>query len=59
MQLLIKRGGVLIGHEAGFQDPDKGAESYERRKSEAHAYASKRQCSVQEAVYRIMPELWL
>ena len=48
---------MLRGHEAGFQDPEKGAESYEQMKSEARAYASKSQCSVQEAVYRIMPEL--
>ena len=28
-------------------------------KSVAHAYSSKRECSLQEAVYHIMPELWL
>ena len=25
----------------------------------AHAYATNRECSVQEAVYHILPELWL
>ena len=28
-------------------------------KSLAHAYVSKRECSLQEAVYQVMPELWL
>ena len=28
-------------------------------KSIARAYATKRECSVQEAVYHVMPELWL
>ena len=28
-------------------------------KSVAHAYASRRECSLQEAVYQIMPEIWL
>ena len=28
-------------------------------KSIARAYSNKRECSVQEAVYQIMPELWL
>ena len=32
---------------------------YEQMKSIAKAYASKRECSVQEAVYLLMPELWL
>ena len=33
--------------------------SYEQMKAIAHAYITKRECSVQEAVYRIMPKLWL
>ena len=33
--------------------------SYEQIKSVARAYSTKRECSVQEAVYQIMPELWL
>ena len=32
---------------------------YEKMKAIAHAYAIKRECSVQEAVYLVMPELWL
>ena len=28
-------------------------------KSVAHAYSSKRECSLQEAVYQVIPELWL
>lgn len=33
--------------------------SYQQMKSIARAYITKRECSVQEAVYHIMPELWL
>ena len=33
--------------------------SYDQMKSIARAYSLKRECSVQEAVYHIMPELWL
>ena len=32
---------------------------FERMKAIARAYATKRECSVQEAVYLVMPELWL
>ena len=32
---------------------------YEKMKAIAKAYITKRECSVQEAVYLIMPELWL
>ena len=28
-------------------------------KSVAHAYVSKRECSLQEVVYQVMPKLWL
>ena len=28
-------------------------------KSVAHAYVSKRKCSLQEVVYQVMPKLWL
>ena len=31
----------------------------EQMRSIARAYANKRECSVQEAVYILMPELWL
>ena len=30
---------------------------YEKSKATAHAYATKRECSVQEAMYLVMPEL--
>ena len=36
-----------------------GKDKLEVMKSIARAYATKRECSVQEAVYHIMPELWL
>ena len=32
---------------------------YEKMKAIARAYATKRECSVQEAVYLVIPELWL
>ena len=32
---------------------------YEQMKAVARAYITKRECSVQEAVYHVMPELWL
>ena len=35
------------------------ARSYEHMKSVAHAYISKRKCSLQETVYQVIPELWL
>ena len=38
---------------------EKRAGCYEQMKSVAHAYASKHECSLQEAVNQIMPELWL
>ena len=31
----------------------------EQMKSVARAYATKRECSIQEAVYLLLPELWL
>lgn len=34
-------------------------DNYQKMKNVAHAYATKRECSVQEAVYHLMPELWL
>ena len=33
--------------------------SYEQMKSIARAYVNKRECSVQDTVYHVMPELWL
>ena len=37
---------------------ESGASYYGQMKSVAHAYSSKTECSLQEAVYHIMPELW-
>ena len=36
-----------------------GKSDFAKMKAIAKAYASKRECSVQEAVYSLMPELWL
>ena len=33
--------------------------AFEQMKAISKAYSSKRECSVQEAVYHVMPELWL
>ena len=33
--------------------------SYEQMKTIARAYITKRECSVQEAIYHVIPELWL
>ena len=38
---------------------ERSARSYEHMKSVAHAYISKRKCSLQETVYQVIPELWL
>ena len=38
---------------------ERGAGSCDQMKSVAHAYVSKRECSLQEAVYQVMTELWL
>ena len=38
---------------------ERGAGSYEQIKSVAHAFVSKLECSLQEAVCQVMPELWL
>ena len=38
---------------------EKGTSYYEQMKATAHAYLSKNECSLQEAVYHIMAELWL
>lgn len=37
---------------------EKDACYYEEMKSVAHAYISKQECSIQEALYHIIPELW-
>ena len=37
----------------------KNLSSYEQMKAIYRAYMTKRECSVQEAVYHVMPELWL
>ena len=33
--------------------------AFEQIKSISRAYSTKRECAVQEAVYRVMPEIWL
>ena len=38
---------------------ERGAGSCEQMKSVAYVYVSKRECSIQEALYQVMPELWL
>ena len=38
---------------------ERGAGCYEQMKSVAHACISKRECSLQEAICQVMPELWL
>ena len=38
---------------------ENNANKFEQMFNIAKAYSSKRECSVQEAVYHIMPELWL
>ena len=38
---------------------EKDARSYEQMKSVNHAYSSKRECSLQEAKYQAMLQLWL
>ena len=44
----------------GFKESlERGTGSYEQIKLLAHAYLSKRECSLQEAVYQVMLELWL
>ena len=43
-----------------MKDATNGKKSdFDRMKAIARAYATKRECSVQEAVYLVMPELWL
>ena len=39
------------------ESPENGAGSYEQVKSVTDVYASKRECSLQEAVYKVIPEL--
>ena len=34
-------------------------DNHQQMKSVAHAYSSKRECSVQESAYHVMSELWL
>ena len=42
------------------KDATNGKKSdFDRMKAIARAYATKRECSVQEAVYLVMPEIWL
>ena len=45
--------------QAAKQASEMNLSCYERMKSIARAYITSRECSVQEAVYHVMPELWL
>ena len=45
--------------QAAKEASDNNLNAFERMKSISKAYSTKRECSVQEAVYHIMPELWL
>ena len=38
---------------------ESGASYYEQINSVAHLYGSKRECSLQKAMYNVIPELWL
>ena len=42
-----------------FSGYEKGAGSYEQMKFVVHAYSSKHKCSLQEAAYEVILELWL
>ena len=42
---------ALVGNKSDYE--------YEKMEAIARAYATERECSVQEAVYIVMPELWL
>ena len=51
---------TLEAMKQAVQDAINGKKSdFERMKAIARAYATKREWSVQEAVYLVMPELWL
>ena len=45
--------------QAAKEYRDMNKNNFEEMKSISQAYASKREVSVQEAVYHVMPELWL
>ena len=38
---------------------EKRQNNFDQMQAIAHAYASNQECSVQEAVYHCLPELWL
>ena len=46
-------------HHAIRQAFEERLDKYEQMRAIAHAYTTKRECSIQEAVYNTMPELWL
>ena len=45
--------------QAAKEDLSASETEFETLKATAKAYSTKRECSVQEAVYHILPELWL
>ena len=45
--------------QAAIEAKDMGVSKFEKMKLIARAYMNKRECSLQEAVYQMLPELWL
>ena len=44
--------------QAAKEESVSGESNLEKMRAVARAYSMKRECSVQEAVYLVMPELW-
>ena len=49
----------LAMKQAAKEASEKRFDTYQQMRVIAQAYATKRECSVQEAVYHVMPELWM
>ena len=59
-QILTFSQAIKQSMKQDFQESmESGTGSYEQIKSIAHAYASKRGCSLQKAIYQVMSELLL
>ena len=55
-----EEGECLRAIKQAFKETvEKGSSYYEQMKTIAHSYSLKRECSLQDALYHIMPELWL
>ena len=60
MQLSKQEDGCSQAMKQALKESlEKGVVSYEQMKSVAHACSLKRECSLKEAIYQVMPELWL